>query len=232
MTHTVELPNILKQQKVRRSTVVADYLREMILSGQMKPGDKLPTEEQLCQHFGVSRTTLREAVQALRVAGVLEVTPGRGSFVCTPDVDKMLRDMAMMGKYANLDGLEVSYILDVLMQDVVQQACRAARSRKRTLHQFLFMRDGSAEENEALERAWVKQLILLTEKPLTASLVEAFMLMDKATRFLRLTDSDNLLRLMQIQMRLNASLESGDVESAERLMKSYLKPVESAVQAA
>ncbi|MBA44010.1 MAG: hypothetical protein CMF62_08425 [Magnetococcales bacterium] len=48
MTLTVELPNITKQQKVRRSTVVADYLREMILSGQLKPGDKLPTEEQLC----------------------------------------------------------------------------------------------------------------------------------------------------------------------------------------
>lgn len=232
MTHTVELPNILKQQKVRRSTVVADYLREMILSGQMKPGDKLPTEEQLCQHFGVSRTTLREAVQSLRVAGVLEVTPGRGSFVCTPDVDKMLRDMAMMGKYANLDGLEVSYIVDVLMQDVVRQACRAATSGKRALHQFLLLRDGSTEENEALERAWMKHLILLTEKPLTASFVEAFMLMDKTTRFMRLANGDNLLRLMQIQMRLNASLESGDVESAERLMKSYLKPVEPAAQAA
>ena len=232
MTLTVELPNITKQQKVRRSTVVADYLREMILSGQLKPGDKLPTEEQLCEHFGVSRTTLREAVQALRVAGVLEVTPGRGSFVCTPNIDQMFHDVAMMGKFASLEGQEVQYILNVLMQDIVALAAKAAMQTKRSLHQYFFVRDCSAEENEALERDWFKALILLAGKTFTASMVDAFLLMDKKARMARLADGDNVLRLMQIQMRLNASLESGDIESAQRLMKSYLKPLESAVQAA
>lgn len=232
MTLTVELPSILKQQKVRRSTVVADCLREMILSGQLKPGDKLPTEEQLCEHFGVSRTTLREAVQALRVAGVLEVTPGRGSFVCTPDVDQMLLDIAMMGKYANVDSHEVSYILDTLMQDIVALAGRATLTHKRGLHEYMLLRDNSAADNEAQERAWFKQLATLAEKPLTASLIEAFMLMDQPLRLTRLQDNDTVMRLMQLQLRFNTSLESGEIESAQRIMRSYLKPLESAVQAA
>lgn len=82
MFNTVELPTVQRPEKVRRSTAVADCLREMITSGQLKPGDKLPTEEKLCQHFGVSRTTLREAVQSLRSAGILEVTPGLVVVLC------------------------------------------------------------------------------------------------------------------------------------------------------
>lgn len=232
MLTSVELPDILKQQKVRRSTVVADYLREMIVSGQLKPGDKLPTEEKLCLHFGVSRTTLREAIQSLRVAGVLEVTPGRGSFVCSPDVDHMLRDMTMMTQYAQLDGQEVSYILNLIMQGVVGLACGANTNAKRRLHQHVFERDASIEQNEALERAWQKELVNLANKPLTASLVEAFLMMSKKNRSEQLADKDNLLRLMQLQMRLNTSIENGDIESAQRIMQSYLKPVEAARNAA
>jgi len=172
MLNTVELPDILKQQKVRRSTVVADYLRELIVSGQLKLGDKLPTEEKLCQHFGVSRTTLREAVQSLRVAGVLEVTPGRGSFVCAPDVDHMLRDVTMMVKYANLDQDEVGYIMRLLMDGVIARVCNANNTEKRTLHRSVLERGASIEENEALERAWQKELVMLAQKPLTASLVD------------------------------------------------------------
>lgn len=232
MLNAAELPDILKQQKVRRSTAVVDYLREMIVSGQLKLGDKLPTEEKLCQHFGVSRTTLREAIQSLRVAGVLEVTPGRGSFVCAPDIDHMLRDMTMMTKYANLDGEEVHYIMNLLMHGVVTLACMANSAEKRTLHQSVLERDADVEENEALEREWQKKLVMLAKKPLTASLIEAFMMMNKHQRTAQLANKDNLLRLMQLQMRLNTSIENGDVESAQRFMQSYLKPIEQASYAA
>lgn len=70
----------------RRSATIAESLRALITGGQLKPGDKLPTEAMLCQQFGVSRTTLREAIQMLRTNGLLEVTPGRGSFVRVPDI--------------------------------------------------------------------------------------------------------------------------------------------------
>ena len=97
---TVALPFVEKHNKTRRSAMIADQLREMIMEGHLKPGDRLPTEEQLCKHFGVSRTTLRESVQMLRVSGLLEVTPGRGSFVSAPDINKILKDLSLAGQYA------------------------------------------------------------------------------------------------------------------------------------
>ena len=64
------------------SRQTAEKLYRMIVAeGRMSPGDKLPNEMELSQELGVSRATLREAIQALTMQGVLEVCRGRGTFV-------------------------------------------------------------------------------------------------------------------------------------------------------
>jgi GntR family transcriptional repressor for pyruvate dehydrogenase complex len=59
-------------------------MREILNSietGQLKPGDKLPTERELTKMFGVARSTIREATSALTLLGYLEVFQGRGTFL-------------------------------------------------------------------------------------------------------------------------------------------------------
>ncbi len=63
---------------------VAELLRQSILSGQFTPGDKLPSEAQLTEAHGVSRTVVREAVAALRADGLVEARQGAGVFVLAP----------------------------------------------------------------------------------------------------------------------------------------------------
>ncbi len=60
---------------------IARLLRNEILKGTLKPGDKLPSEQQLCRMFGVSRPVVREAISRLKYDGVLESFQGRGVFV-------------------------------------------------------------------------------------------------------------------------------------------------------
>lgn len=55
-------------------------LRRMIIDGQFEPGDKIP-EKQLCEHFEVSRTPLREALKVLAAEGLVELTPNRGAMI-------------------------------------------------------------------------------------------------------------------------------------------------------
>lgn len=59
----------------------ADRLRTMIEDGSLKPGDKLPAERVLASRLGVSRPTLREAVRALVVLGMVESRQGSGTFI-------------------------------------------------------------------------------------------------------------------------------------------------------
>lgn len=64
---------------------IADQLRGMINSGEYPPGSYLPPERELSQHFGVSRTSLREALIALEVIGMVNVRVGDGVIVIGPE---------------------------------------------------------------------------------------------------------------------------------------------------
>ncbi len=63
------------------STVVADELKELIRRDKLKPGDRIPTEAELCVRYGVSRTVIREAIIRLRSEGTLVARQGIGVFV-------------------------------------------------------------------------------------------------------------------------------------------------------
>ena len=63
------------------STTVAQELSRQIEDGTLQPGEKLPTEAELCEKFEVSRTVVREAVARLRSDGLLIPRQGIGVFV-------------------------------------------------------------------------------------------------------------------------------------------------------
>lgn len=70
--------------------VLADQLRSEILASRDGPDHQLPTEAELVERHGVSRQTVRRAMQELQMAGLIYRVPGRGTFV-QPRTDKYLR---------------------------------------------------------------------------------------------------------------------------------------------
>jgi GntR family transcriptional regulator len=64
---------------------VAAILRRRIASGELAPGSAVPSIVTLTQEYGVARTTARKALGVLRDEGLIEITPGWGSFVKPQD---------------------------------------------------------------------------------------------------------------------------------------------------
>ncbi len=62
---------------------IANQLRDSVQEGRYRPGDRLPTEAQLSEWFGVNRHTLRRAISLLQAEGLLRADQGRGTFVAT-----------------------------------------------------------------------------------------------------------------------------------------------------
>ena len=60
---------------------VHQEIKNYIVENGLKPGDKLPTEKEMCEHLGVSRNVLREAIKSLEITGLLRSTPGIGSVI-------------------------------------------------------------------------------------------------------------------------------------------------------
>lgn len=69
------------------STSVVDTLRQRIVEGHLRPGDKLPAESALEDEFRVSRTVIREALSRLQAAGLVEKYRGKGTYVLTRPTD-------------------------------------------------------------------------------------------------------------------------------------------------
>jgi GntR family transcriptional repressor for pyruvate dehydrogenase complex len=70
---------------VSRSTLTADICRKLLshlIRGDWSEGERIPPERELCQHLGVGRVSLREALKALEIMGMIETRLGDGTFVC------------------------------------------------------------------------------------------------------------------------------------------------------
>ena len=77
-------------REVLLSEEIIKDIEEAIIKGELKPGDKIPSEQLLMEHYNVSRTTLREAIKSLVSNGTLEIKRGKGTFVC--DLPGMVKD--------------------------------------------------------------------------------------------------------------------------------------------
>jgi GntR family transcriptional repressor for pyruvate dehydrogenase complex len=73
--------NSFKIQRKRLTDQIIESLIAMIASGELKPGDKLPPEPQLMERFGVGRSSIRVAIGALELIGLLKVRPGYGTHI-------------------------------------------------------------------------------------------------------------------------------------------------------
>lgn len=68
-------------KSVRIYERVVEKLKQAIASGELLPGDPLPSERRLMEDFGVSRSSLREAFRVMELLGLIDSIPGKGRFV-------------------------------------------------------------------------------------------------------------------------------------------------------
>ncbi|NCB27403.1 MAG: FadR family transcriptional regulator, partial [Bacteroidia bacterium] len=105
---------------------VVEKLKESISRGDILPGDPLPSERQLMDDFGVSRSSLREAFRVMELLGLIESVPGKGRFVRHPkspaDDEKNIR----LEDSAVLELMEARRILDPAI--AAESAMRATSS--------------------------------------------------------------------------------------------------------
>src|SRR5476651_2038432 len=92
--------SVLKYVRVR------DYLRSLV-THELAVGDAIPSERLLCERFGVSRMTVRQAVDTLVVDGLLEREQGRGTFVAPTKMDLEVR-LASFGEDMRRRAMEPS----------------------------------------------------------------------------------------------------------------------------
>ncbi|HIW20601.1 MAG TPA: GntR family transcriptional regulator [Candidatus Dorea intestinavium] len=88
----MNINELMKNSLAKKSVVeqIVDSITDVIISGDLAPGDKLPTENELCDTFQVGRNSVREAIKILEAYGVVEIRRAEGTFISKKYNYKML----------------------------------------------------------------------------------------------------------------------------------------------
>lgn len=106
---------------------VVNQIEANILSGNLHAGDKLPPERELGEQFGVSRTVVREAIKALRQKGLVEIQPGKGTFVTDGTSEVMRESIGHMVKIDAARGLSnLMQVREMLEPEIAASAATLA----------------------------------------------------------------------------------------------------------
>jgi DNA-binding FadR family transcriptional regulator len=108
----------------RISEEIVAQVIDLVRTGQLRPGDRLPPERDLARYFGVSRVTVRDALRVLEVRGLVEIRMGArgGAFVTVPStelVSEGLRDLLTMFALSAEEVVEARLIMELGIVDLV-----------------------------------------------------------------------------------------------------------------
>ena len=85
------------EKKLTSTEIIIDEIANTILSGELKPGDKLLTEREFAEKYHVTRSCVREAIRSLSLIGMIEIRPGGGSYVA--DAQKEIPENTVLWMY-------------------------------------------------------------------------------------------------------------------------------------
>src|SRR5690606_5735 len=84
------------KSRMRRNTT-AEQIKRLILITGLRPGDPIPTETELCQELGVSRSSVREAIRTLATLDIVEVRHGSGTVVGQMSLAPLVETLVFRG---------------------------------------------------------------------------------------------------------------------------------------
>ncbi|RLB40629.1 MAG: hypothetical protein DRH12_09770 [Deltaproteobacteria bacterium] len=146
--------SIVKHSSI--SDTVFETLHKWIVTGKLKPGDRLPSQGKLAEQFGISRNTLREAINKLTVMGLLTTKQGVGT---TINISSPMNYLSAISDHILLDKATVREFIEARL--LVEQAAASLaikRADREKIAELIFIVDKQAE---ALEKRDLSRFIEL-----------------------------------------------------------------------
>lgn len=222
-------------RRISQTDVVVQGITQMIQTGELLPGGRLPTENDLAAKLGVSRGSLREAVRALSIMGVLETRQGAGTFVTALDASLLLSPMSFVVdlQQGSHSGHTHSVRRTLEIEAVGRAALRIGPDELHRARQILQEADEGIVglDHEAVleaDMAFHRLIARASGNPVLAALIEALSSRTVRGRMWRAIADENADRSTALEHRaILHALESGDPDAARIRMSGHLLGVES-----
>jgi GntR family transcriptional repressor for pyruvate dehydrogenase complex len=212
----------------RLSDKVADMMLETILSRRLKVGDRLPSERELGEQFGVSRTVVREAVRALVAKGVIEVRSGSGLRVAAVDAAAVSESMSLFLRGGTVDFEKVHEVRRLLEVHIAGLAAERAGeedvARLAEVHERMQHEVGEVEAAARDDLEFHRLIALATHNELYLMLMDSIgtSLIDIRRENL---GSGSAPATLQQHQRVFERISAHDADGARAAMSAHLEAV-------
>jgi GntR family transcriptional repressor for pyruvate dehydrogenase complex len=206
-------------------------IKEMIISGELGPGDRLPPEKELSERLGLSRSSMREAVKALEVIRVLDVRRGDGTYVTSLEPRLLLEAMSFV-----VDLHDDSSILELFaVRRILEPAAVALATAGMTdaIVHDLRAQIASVDHSTDVEGLvahdldFHRAIVDAAGNSYLASLIESLSSNTVRARIWRgLTQENSVGRTLAEHRAIVDALERGDAELAQALTVVHISGVE------
>lgn len=211
---------------------VIEVLRARIAANDLKPGDRLPTEQALVREFGVSRTVIREAIAGLRADGLVQSRQGAGVFVLPPPAPNGTRNGPLLragtDRFSSIiEALELRTAVEVEAAGLAaSRSSPAQQMRIREAFNEMTEAVGRGQRAEETDFAFHLRIAEATNNPLFREFLE---FLGARTIPRRQVDNLNSIAedyLAQIQHEHHTIMESiakGNAVEARNAMRKHLR---------
>lgn len=206
-------------------------IKDMIVSGELGPGSRLPPEGELSERLGLSRSSLREAVKALAVIRVLDVRRGDGTYVTSLKPDLLLEAMSFVVDLHSDDS-----ILDILEVRRILESRAAAMAAGSITPEVLGELDAlvddlpdhaDVESLVAHDLEFHQRIADAAGNAYLANLVHSLSSHTVRARIWRgITQGGSIDRTIEEHRRIVRALRDGDADLASALMTAHVAGVE------
>ncbi|MHB1533388.1 MAG: FadR/GntR family transcriptional regulator [Acidimicrobiales bacterium] len=209
---------------------IAARLEELVLSGELKMGSKLPSEGALAIHFGVSRPVIREALAQLRERGLIETLNGNGTFVRQPDSEHLADVLLRHLRFAMTDDESVIANLYEARTAVETMAAHLAATRASEQDRAAILGQLDAmRESRGDPASWTRAdlgfhvaIAAGSRNPfLTALLTPLTRIMEQSISESH-SDPEAVMSGLASHQAIWAAIQEGDGDAAAAAMRSHL----------
>lgn len=227
-------------QKSRRDLVM-DGIKNHIITNDLQPGDILPTESEICELLGASRSSVREAMRALATLEIVEVHHGKGTYVGPMTLDPMVELVVFRGVVNNKNSIRtlrdivnVRQTLDLAESDNIVAVYKDTSNPD--LWELVHQMEVKAERGETFpeeDRIFHTSLISRLNNPLMTQLVGAFWdIHSGVLPQLGLHLPKNLIPTARAHGDMLFAAESGNAETWRCSVIAHYEPLMTALLAA
>jgi GntR family transcriptional repressor for pyruvate dehydrogenase complex len=216
---------------------IAEQIEKRILSGELRSGDRLPSERELSEQFHASRTAVREAMKTLAQRGLVDMRPGRGTIVVDATSRAMQQTLGLMVRVGHEDGYANLVELRELLEPGIAAlaATRATDEHITALQTMVEAMDahmGDADAYIEADNDFHRILAKATQNDLILTFVDSIMDLLSEQRKHISTVSGATARAQHHHKSILAAIRQHDAEAARAAMQSHLGQVRQDVEAA